>query len=694
MKKIILLVIFIMSAGVVNAQNGYAISLDGGESFGINDDASNHLDVSSSWTFEAWIKVNSYTSGNYDCIMDRRTVFSFYLIDDDDKDYAVAFAARDGSDKIIAYMDCDGSGSTSADMVFGTWYHVAATFDGTTAKLYVNGTEMDSDTDTDWNLTASTNAINIGGRYWGGYSRQMSNADIDEVRMSNIARAIGDMQTTTSSAAYSSDSHTVFLMHLDDKGDSPTYVSGTGLSGSNFDDDINSYDYVSPSGLPLFKIFVDGDCTDWTGTASGTAHATTVSNDEWIYTGESSDRRTDGGMSDDQDITEVRVIDDGNSLFGLIKLSNLSDITKFHAGLAIGYDDDANRNYNWIGANSNTGLGAGGNQLSERNIDIHWTGSDLSIEMIDGGSWYAPPGDGAASRIAYSTTNNCVEFSISLTDLGTSSSSTIYYSLVTFVNQQGSTSSWWNNDGDGNTTKDYTSSDGVDVMTPGYSGSDNSWNRDLSDGDVDYYGQISLSESAVPVELTFFTANVSGSNVKLNWKTATEINNYGFEIQRSTENSEWQKIGFIEGAGNSNSPKEYSFTDNIGKSGNYFYRLKQIDINGEYKYSNVVEVSVGLPTKFELKQNYPNPFNPTTTIKYSIPSVIARSGATRQSAGMLVQLKVYDMLGREVATLVNKEQTPGNYAVEFDASSLSSGVYFYALKAGEFTATKKMILMK
>ena len=206
-----------------------------------------------------------------------------------------------------------------------------------------------------------------------------------------------------------------------------------------------------------------------------------------------------------------------------------------------------------------------------------------------------------------------------------------------------------------------------------------------------------VSGLPLPVELTSFIANVNGSTVNLIWETATEINNYGFEVQRSVASglrSEFETIGFVEGEGNSNSPKEYSFIDNVGKSGNYSYRLKQIDINGEYKYSQIVEVSVGLPTKFDLKQNYPNPFNPTTTIKYSIPSVIARSGATRQSAGMLVQLKVYDMLGREVATLVNKEQTPGNYAVEFDASRFSSGVYFYTLKAGEFTATKKMILMK
>ena len=245
MKRTITFLFALVFLGAVSsfAQNKYAISLDGGESFWVND-GNDALDVSNSWTFEAWINVSSYTSGNYDCIMDRRTVFSFYLIDDDDKDYAVAFVARDGSGNIIAYIDCDGSGSTSANMQFDTWYHVAATYDGTTAKLFVNGTECDSSTDPDWLLSASTNAINIGGRYWGSYSRQMEDADIDEVRVSDIARSVSDMQTSTHWEEYESDANTVLLMHLNDKGDPPTYVPGTGLNGTTGDKDINEADYT------------------------------------------------------------------------------------------------------------------------------------------------------------------------------------------------------------------------------------------------------------------------------------------------------------------------------------------------------------------------------------------------------------------------------------------------------------------
>ncbi len=207
---------------------------------------------------------------------------------------------------------------------------------------------------------------------------------------------------------------------------------------------------------------------------------------------------------------------------------------------------------------------------------------------------------------------------------------------------------------------------------------------------------VSDSSLPLPVELMSFTINVSGNEVLLNWQTATEVNNYGFEVQRqavSNENSEWETIGFVEGAGNSNSPKSYSFTDNVSASGKYSYRLKQIDLDGTFEYSDVVEVNIGTPVKFELSQNYPNPFNPSTTISYSIPSVIARSEATKQSV-VNVTLAVYNALGQKVATLVNKAQAAGNYTVQFDARDLPSGVYFYTLHAGDFVATKKMILMK
>ncbi|MEE9429461.1 MAG: T9SS type A sorting domain-containing protein [Melioribacteraceae bacterium] len=208
---------------------------------------------------------------------------------------------------------------------------------------------------------------------------------------------------------------------------------------------------------------------------------------------------------------------------------------------------------------------------------------------------------------------------------------------------------------------------------------------------------LKLKTSALPVELTTFTASAKNSKVSLVWETATEVNNYGFEIQKQNQvssienqdkNQNWESISFIEGHGNSNSPKYYEFNDNSTTSGKYFYRLKQIDIDGTFEYSKIVEVDLGLPTEFELSQNYPNPFNPTTNIKYSIPNV--RGNENLRS----VQLRVYDVLGNEVANLINKNQEAGSYKVSFDASNLTSGIYFYTLNVGSFVETKKMILLR
>jgi len=193
--------------------------------------------------------------------------------------------------------------------------------------------------------------------------------------------------------------------------------------------------------------------------------------------------------------------------------------------------------------------------------------------------------------------------------------------------------------------------------------------------------------SVLPVELYTFTAKLNGKEVELEWSTATEVNNYGFEIERAIVNGElrianWEKIGFVQGHGNSNSPKEYSFADNNSQPGKIQYRLKQIDFDGRFEYSWVVEVEVSAPSSFALEQNYPNPFNPVTKINYEVP------------ANSFVQLKVYNMLGMEVATLVNEEKIAGTYEVKFDASNYSSGVYFYRLKSTGKDLTRKMILLK
>jgi hypothetical protein len=192
-----------------------------------------------------------------------------------------------------------------------------------------------------------------------------------------------------------------------------------------------------------------------------------------------------------------------------------------------------------------------------------------------------------------------------------------------------------------------------------------------------------LIDFPLPVELTSFTAKVINCNVRLEWITSTEVDNYGFEILRSVQNnSVWKNIGFVEGHGNSNSPKHYSFIDDNVTGGSKFkYRLKQIDTDGDYEYSEIVEIEI-LPSNFSLDQNYPNPLNPTTNIGFQI----AQFG--------FVSLKLFDILGNEVATLVNEEKPAGNYKVEFSAAGLPSGIYFYRLQSGPFVQTKKMILMK
>jgi len=207
---------------------------------------------------------------------------------------------------------------------------------------------------------------------------------------------------------------------------------------------------------------------------------------------------------------------------------------------------------------------------------------------------------------------------------------------------------------------------------------------------------VELVSSIIPVELVSFNAIVIDNTVQLNWVTATEKNNSGFQIERNTPlnplsrgeaecNDAWESIGFLIGTGTTTEPQAYSFIDEDLSTGKYQYRLKQIDFDGSYSYSNVVEIEVLNPTKFVLEQNYPNPFNPSTTISYQIPTASN------------VSLKVYDVLGNEVITLVNEFKQAGSYDVTFDAAQKSlnaSGVYFYELKAGSFIQTRKMILLQ
>ena len=194
-----------------------------------------------------------------------------------------------------------------------------------------------------------------------------------------------------------------------------------------------------------------------------------------------------------------------------------------------------------------------------------------------------------------------------------------------------------------------------------------------------------LSE-LIPVELTSFTADALQGTVKLSWTTSTETNNKGFEVQRSQagdQNTKWRMIGFVEGNGTTTKPGAYTFFDKNVITGSYSYRLRQIDFDGSYEYSNEIEITVDLtPKEYALYQNYPNPFNPSTKIQYAVPGK------------QLVTIKVYDLLGKYLATIVNEEKQPGAYSVDFNGSSLATGIYLYKIQAGNYVQIKKMILVK
>ena len=193
----------------------------------------------------------------------------------------------------------------------------------------------------------------------------------------------------------------------------------------------------------------------------------------------------------------------------------------------------------------------------------------------------------------------------------------------------------------------------------------------------------------VPVELVSFTASSLSDKVTLNWSTASETNNRGFEVERkvfslqsSVHNSDWRTVGYVDGKGTTTDFTSYTFVDQLNEQGKYSYRLKQIDFDGSINYSNEIEVDFIGVTEYALLQNYPNPFNPSTVISYQLP------------VDSKVQLKVYDILGTEITTLVNETKTAGKHDVSFDAGKLSSGTYFYTIIADGFVQTRKMLLVK
>lgn len=193
---------------------------------------------------------------------------------------------------------------------------------------------------------------------------------------------------------------------------------------------------------------------------------------------------------------------------------------------------------------------------------------------------------------------------------------------------------------------------------------------------------INANCSIVPVEMVSFSANPSGNNIELNWCTASETNNAGFEIERKSASTEWGKIGFVSGAGTSTEIINYKFRDNNVLPGSYSYRLKQIDHNGQFEYSNEIKADVNAVFGYALEQNYPNPFNPSTVIRFSVPEA------------SMVTVSVFNMTGEIIDVITKEYYQSGSYNLNYNASGFASGVYLIKMEAGSFVSTKKITLVK
>jgi len=238
----------------------------------------------------------------------------------------------------------------------------------------------------------------------------------------------------------------------------------------------------------------------------------------------------------------------------------------------------------------------------------------------------------------------------------------------------------------GEPSADINITSGTDVSDLGYT----QLRQRTSSGDMDIDG-IRVSNSwtlaPLPVELSSFSAIRIEGGVELNWKTETEVNNYGFEIERNySEESRrelgWEKIGFVEGHGNSNSIKEYQYIDRNALSGTYSYCLKQIDNDGSFSYSKTVQITIDALMNYELSQNYPNPFNPYTSITFTLP------------VEGIVKIDLFNILGQKMQNIINEVKTEGVHTVIFDSKQLNSGVYFYKLDVNGYTRVMKMNLLK
>jgi hypothetical protein len=707
--------LLVVSTSFGTAQWGNCTGFDGSTGY-VSTAASSTIAVPTAVTIEAMIKP-SHTGDYQEVVRLRGTGY------DDGCEIQIQ---DDGSVQFNANLPTNDNhwctvSSFGVNVFDGAWHHVAGVVDASNnAYLYVDGVHQG--TATGWGpIALDGNGYIYVGLHTNGQHHYMGL--IDEVRISNNVRYTGESYTVPTSA-FTPDGNTLLLFHFDESnsttatdasgnGNAGTlnggafftagYAAGNGSSG-------NPYQVATADQLNLVRAFPSAYFKQTSDIDLNVSPY--KDGDGWAPIGNSTIKFTGNYDGNGHTISGLTIssTDQHIGLFGYISgsaaISNLgitgASISGYHyTGILAGWcrgTTTVSQCFATGTVTSTSGSSVGG-LVGEMNND---EGATYISNCYFVGTVSAVGNTGGLMGFNYGTVSYCYA---SATVTGGTPGGLLGNSTTV------SSTSFYNSDlcssgssyATGKTTTELqTASTFLDA---GWNGS--IWNIDATktiNNGYPYLKWQNTSGTPIPVELTSFTATTDNLNAKLSWKTATEVNNYGFNIERRMIDNQnpsisspnrgglgWGCIGFVQGNGTSNSPKEYSYIDASVASGTYAYRLKQIDNTGAFKYSQEAEVTVVVPKVFALSQNFPNPFNPNTTINFTI------------AEDSYVSLRVYDMLGREVQKLVDGEMKAGEvHNVLFDASKLSSGLYFYRLEtrqttggqAGKNSMVKKLMLLK
>jgi hypothetical protein len=647
--------------------SGKALQFDGVDDY--VDCAANDasLENFNNLTMEAWVKITAINT-------DLKIVGKSYTISD------AFYILGIYNGKI--YPEIRINSSTYISFTAGTissdkWTHLAVTFskgnggNNGTFRGYINGVLVYEKTDVpDAGISITGgNPLRIGAAPWDATSNKAT-GQIDEVRIWNTARTQEEIRENMMTTLSGNETGLVAYYRFDQADGSTLY-------------DMSSYGHNGTlHGLPswvtssAFNTWIGSESTDWSASANWSSGSVPAATDNvGLYKWNSGNEST---------ISGTPAVN--NLLFSSTASPILSSNFTVNGNLFLNKNVDLN--------GQTITLGSSG-YLYEGNYRLYGTsGTITTTRNLNNISAENVGGLGAVLTTAANMGSTTITRGHAVHTSGPAKSISRYYSITPSTNTGLNATLVFNyNDNEFNGISEnnfvlFKSTDSGTNWTDAGGTLDAANNKMTLTGINDFsLWTIGDFTSPLPVELTTFTAKVNGSKVVLNWQTATEINNYGFEVQRSVDNGKhtkvWEKIGLINGNGNSNSPKDYSFTDEHPKYGAASYRLKQIDNDGKYEFSKTVEVDVqGRPKDFSLAQNYPNPFNPATLINYQVPS------------SSYVTLKVYNILGKEVLTLVDEEKNSGHYQVKLDGNGLASGIYFYTLRAGSFVQTRQCLLLK